>query len=570
MSSSSSAERKVLVVTSSPKHDERDIAINQLTQQLEAAGRFTLSVVRVTSNGVPALASLPDSGFDAVLILTDREDTLPAAHADALAKYVRGGAGLVVLHQAVETVAQHEALAGLVGAHKLSSSPTAFDFKVRFTNSAQESGHTIAVRCDEFDVHDELLAIEAPDDGTPFAVAHIDGKDTPVGFTRQADKGEVAYLALGGHPRAILNPHVVRMIERSLRHVCGEKFDTTIGVGIIGYGGAFNMGKVHSDSLNAQYGCKTVAVCDANPERVKQAKVELGDHIKTYTRYQDLLKDDKVDLVVIILPHNLHAEVCVAASKAGKHVVTEKPFSITIAEADAMIAAAKESGKMLSCFHNRRWDGDFRQMLSLVRSGEIGEVFHADAATGDWNQPNNWWRASKPVSGGILYDWGAHYIDWLLNIIPRRIESVSGVFHKHVWHNSSNEDYALVNIRFEGGASATVEQGQLTAVRRAGWRILGTEGGLTNAHPGAPVTMIQHRDGSRREVNLAQWKPNWHAYYQNVANHLIMGEPLIVTAEQARRTIGILELAERSHAEGGKPLPLPGEENFTPNYAWPI
>lgn len=561
---------QVLLLTGPDRHAAYDQAVARLTKQLESSGRFSVSVVSITSNGAPALANLPDSDFNVVLAMTGKTDALPESHAQGLAKFVEAGGGLVVMHRTAETVAQSESLRKLLDVTVGQASPTAFSFKIRFTPSAKEAGHNVAVRSDDFNIHDTLLAITPGEDADVFAVAHIDGRDTPVGLTQKAGKGYIAYLANGASPRALGNPNLVRMVERSIRHVCGETFDKTIGVGIIGYGGAFGMGKVHGEALNAQRGCKTVAVCDSDAARAKHARTELGDHIRTYTKYQDLLEDDKVDLVIVILPHNLHADVCIAASKAGKHVVTEKPFCITLEEADAMIAAAEEAGTMLSCFHNRRWDGDFRQMLSLVKAGEIGDIFHADAATGGWGEPNNWWRASKPVSGGVLYDWGAHYADWLLNFIPRRIESVSGVLHKHVWHNTSNEDYALVTIRFEGGVSATLEQGTLVAVHRAGWRILGTTGGLTNAGPGAPVTLIQHRDGSKRESKLDTWQPNWHSYYQNVANHLIMDEPLIVTAKQARRTIAIFELAEKSHAQGGQPLPLPGEEDYTPDYAWPI
>lgn len=564
------APHQILALTG-PGHDRPEhAAIKSWAAQLEATGRFAVSVVSITSNGAPALANLPDSDFHAVLALTGQADPLPPAHAQGLAKFVQAGGGLVTLHHAASTLSASESLAKLIGVNVTYASPTAFDFKVRFDAKAKDAGHTLAVRCDDFDIHDTLLAFEPDADAQTFAVAHIDGRDTPVGLTRKADKGHVASLALGGTAEALNSPNLFRIAERALRHVCGETFDKKIGVGIIGYGGAFGMGKVHGEALNNQLGCKTVAVCDTDAERTKHAKTELGDAIKTYTKYQDLLADDKVDLVIIILPHNLHAEVCIAASEAGKHVVTEKPFCITLNEADAMIAAADKAGTMLSCFHNRRWDGDFRQMLSLIKAGEIGDVFHADAATGGWHMPNNWWRASKPVSGGVLYDWGAHYVDWLLNFIPKRIESVSGILHKNTWHNTSNEDYALVTIRFEGGVSATLEQGQRVAVPRAGWRILGTEGGLSNDGPGGQVTLTKHAHGSRGEAKLDKWEPNWNSYYQNVANHLIMDEPLIVTAHQARRTIAIFDLAEKSHAQGGTPLPVPGEESFEPGYRWPI
>jgi len=562
--------KNILLLTGSERGSAAGRAAKHWAMQLESTGRFAVSVVSITTNGAPALANLAESDFSAVLAMTGPGEPLPEEHAQGLADFVKAGGGLVALAESAELLGAHPKLAGHLGVTVTPVAPDTFPYKVRLTDKAKADGHTAAVRVDDFEIEDRMFAVEAVKDAEVFAVSHIDGRDTPIGLSRDAQKGKAAYLACGASDAALASPHLLRMAERCLRHVCGEAFTKNIGVGIIGYGGAFNMGKIHGEALNNQRGCETVAVCDIDPERTKHAKDELGDHINVYTKYQDLLKDDRVDLVIVILPHNIHAEVCAAASNAGKHVVTEKPFCITLEEADAMIAAADKAGTMLSCFHNRRWDGDFRQMLSLIQHGEIGEVFHADAATGGWGPPNNWWRSSKPISGGSLYDWGAHYVDWLLNLIPRRIESVSGSLQNHLWHNTSNEDFAQVTIRFEGGVTATLEQGSLVAVGRAGWRILGTKGGLTNDGPGGPVSMVKHEHGSKHETKLTPWEPNWHSYYQNVANHLLMDEPLIVTADQARRTIGVFEMVEKSHEQGGAPLPIPGEDSYTPEYRWPI
>ena len=405
-----------------------------------------------------------------------------------------------------------------------------------------------------------VSAVSLTKNGAPAAMA----------YERTRGKGRTVYLAPGGALSALHHPHLQRLIERSLRHVCGAKYQKTIRAGILGYGGAFNMGLKHAESINAQHGMETVAVCDMDKARAAQAKSDLGDAIRTYTDMDDLLADDGVDLVVVILPHNIHAKACIAAAKAGKHVVTEKPFCLNVAEADEMIAAANEAGTMLSCFHNRRWDGDFLQMLQMLRTGAIGEAFHADASTGKYMMPRMWWRSNKAVSGGILWDWGAHYIDWLLNFFPKRIASVSAHLQKRHWHNVTNEDFGQVFIRFQDGTSATLEQGDLVAVPRAGWRVLGTHGGMTNAGPGKPVTLVQHIDGVRSESQLDPWKQQtWMNYYQNIANHLIMGERLVVTPEQARRVTGVLETAERSSEQGGKPLPVPHEDEYTPDYVQP-
>ena len=560
---------QILLVTGGESVEHQRKA-KRLTQILENAGRFNVSAVSVTSNGAPALASLPESQFDAVLLAVDHPGKIPAQHAKGLAQFVEQGGGLVALHRAAVSFNENSELNGLLGATVESGGEPVFEYPFNFAGPARDQAHPIAVRADDFTVRDAFLQVGAPDDATVFAVSHVAGAPVPIGYERAKGKGRVVYVMPGGHDAALANPHMQRVIERSLRHARGETYDRTIRAGILGYGGAFNMGQKHAEAINAQYGMETIAVCDVDPKRAAQAKQELSESIRTYHAMDELMSDDDVDLVVTILPHNLHAEACMAASKAGKHVVTEKPFCLTLDEADQMVNAARETNTMLSCFHNRRWDNDFLQMLQLIRDGELGDVFHADAGSGSWGMPRAWWRSSKAISGGVLYDWGAHYIDWLLNFIPKRIESVSGNLQKRYWHNVTNEDFAHVDIRFEDGTSATLEQGQLVAVRRAGWRVLGTLGGLTNNGPGGEVSLVQQHDGMQRQTALTPWKGNrWANFYQNVANHLIMGERLVVTPEQARRVIGVLELAERSSEQGGKPLSMPGEDQFEPDYVIP-
>jgi predicted dehydrogenase len=224
---------------------------------------------------------------------------------------------------------------------------------------------------------------------------------------------------------------------------------------VIGYGGAFNMGKAHAEWMN-KAGMTTVAACDVDPKRVAQA-VDDFPGIRTYTSVDDLLKDPEVDLCVVILPHNLHASVAIQCAEAGKHVIVEKPMCISVAEADAMIAAAEKSGVMLSIFHNRRHDGDFLTIRDLIQKGTIGEVFHLEACLGGYHQPGSWWRSSKEISGGAMFDWGAHMIDWILNLVPEEIVGVDGYYHKRRWVDVSNEDHTELSIRYASGANAKVE-----------------------------------------------------------------------------------------------------------------
>lgn len=312
---------------------------------------------------------------------------------------------------------------------------------------------------------------------------------------------------------------------------------------VIGYGGAFSMGKYHGEMINAA-GMKTVAACDIDPARMAIAATDFPG-IRTYTDVDALLDDPEVDLVIVILPHNMHAPIAVQAANKGKHVIVEKPMCISVAEADGMIGAAKTSGVMLSVFHNRRWDGDFMTIRSLIESGLIGDVFHIEAMMGSMRSPGNWWRSEKKTSGGAMFDWGAHIIDWVLHLIPKQVVGVDGYFQKLRWFEHTNEDHTELAIRFEGGANATVEISNLAAASKDRWRILGTKGAIV-MHSWDKIEVTVDHAGYMAKFEPQMMKTNQQAYYDNIAGHLMRGEDLVVKPEEARRIIAVIEAAEAS------------------------
>jgi hypothetical protein len=194
----------------------------------------------------------------------------------------------------------------------------------------------------------------------------------------------------------------------------------------------------------------------------------------------------------------------------------------------------------------------------IIDRGLLGEVFHVECFTGGYERPRFWWRSDKMISGGALYDWGAHFTDWILRLFNKKVTQVSGFFHKRLWRHVTNEDATQAILRFEGGEAADLQQSTLAAVARPKWRILGTLGGLV-ADGGDTVDVTSYASGVKFEGRIPA-KPTYgcQEYYRNIADHLLMGEPLAVTAEQAREVIAVIETAERSSAEG-RSLPLPGE-----------
>ena len=314
---------------------------------------------------------------------------------------------------------------------------------------------------------------------------------------------------------------------------------------VIGYGAAFNMGKAHANMMGDTEGIACVAICDIDPARTEAAKADFPG-VSTYNRVEELLTNADVDLVVNVLPHHLHCSVAVQSLKAGKHVIVEKPMCITIAEANEMIHTAKENTRMLSVHHNRRWDADFWTLRELVKSSVIGQVFSVEMWGGGYGKPNpDWWRSVKAISGGAFYDWGAHYLDWLLNVLGEKMINVTGFYQTNpVWDDITNEDHVQAIIRFASGAVANVQTSTIARVGAPLWKLLGTHGAIISEDKQFKV--LSEVEGQPAEQTVGYHGRPGPTYYENIVAHLNDGESLIVTPESARRVIAILELAEKS------------------------
>jgi predicted dehydrogenase len=334
----------------------------------------------------------------------------------------------------------------------------------------------------------------------------------------------------------------------------------TIRGAVIGYGGAFNMGKSHANHMR-RVGFEFVAACDLDPSRMEQAQADFPG-IRTFTSVDELLAEPDIDLVTVITPHNTHAMLAEKVLRSGKHCILEKPMCIRADDADRLVKLAKAQGRMLSVYHNRRWDGWYLTVKHLIEQDLLGDIFHIEMYMGGYNAPRGWWRDNKEISGGAFYDWGAHYIDYLLGLVPGKIRSVRGFVHKRVWHEMTNEDQVDSIIQFENGAVAFVQISSIARAGKARFRILGTKGAVEL--PGTKsgyLPLYRDVDGKNTLTEVEMLKDRHGDYYDNIADHLLNGAELIVKPEEARRVISIIETTEKS-AQQGRELPVPFEEEL--------
>ncbi len=325
----------------------------------------------------------------------------------------------------------------------------------------------------------------------------------------------------------------------------------TIRGAVIGYGAAFNMGKAHANMMQHTDGIECVAVCDIDPERTAAAKEDFPG-IRTYNSVDELNADEGVNIIANVLPHSFHCSTTVKSLKAGKHVIVEKPMCVTTVEATEMISTAEENGVTLSVHHNRRWDADFWTLRELVHSGIIGKIFNVEMWGGGYGKPDpNWWRSVKSISGGQFYDWGAHYLDWLLNVLDTPMINVTGFYQPNlVWDDITNEDHVQAIIRFAGGevvadgAMANVQMSNIAKIGGPRWKLLGSHGAIISENGAFKVQ--SEVKGKPKEQTVSYHGRPGPSYYENIVAHLNDGTPLIVTPESARRVIAIMDLAEKS------------------------
>jgi predicted dehydrogenase len=185
----------------------------------------------------------------------------------------------------------------------------------------------------------------------------------------------------------------------------------SLRVGLIGYGYA---GKTfHAPLICGVPGLELVAVASRDPARVHAdfpAAEVLADP-------QALLHRADIDLVVIASPNDSHFTLARAALAAGRHVVVDKPFTLTLSEARELGALAHARHRLLSVFHNRRWDGDFLTLRELVAQGTLGRIAHLESAFDRFRPAvRARWRESATPGGGLWFDLGPHLLDQTLQL----------------------------------------------------------------------------------------------------------------------------------------------------------
>jgi len=252
----------------------------------------------------------------------------------------------------------------------------------------------------------------------------------------------------------------------------------TINVGIIGFG---RIGAEHAHWIAATRDLRAVAVVDPTPARRALAETR---GLRAYAELEPLLADPSIDAVLVASPTAMHFEHATRALAAGKHVMIEKPMALDLPQARQLVHDARWRNRVLSVFHNRRWDIDYLTVKDAIGAQTLGRIINVESRICQWAscvgpaarewRPN--WRNEAEFGGGGLYDWGSHLIDQLWRLLwPAKPLRVFAQLRGNVWSRDC-DDFARVVIDFDSGAVGLVEINTTTTRPLPRWHIDGTAG----------------------------------------------------------------------------------------------
>jgi len=227
-----------------------------------------------------------------------------------------------------------------------------------------------------------------------------------------------------------------------------------LGFGVIGCG---RIAPKHTESIKEINEAELIAVCDIVPQRAQEFSRKYK--AEAYLDYREMLKREDIDIVTIATPSGDHAEIGIAAARAGKHVMVEKPMAMTLKDADRLIEACRENGVKLAVIHQNRFNKSVKILRNALEAGRFGKLTHGQASI-RWNRSQEYydqapWRGTKLQDGGVLMNQSIHNID-LLQWMLGPAESVFG-YTTTALRKIEMEDVAGAVIKFKNGAIGLIE-----------------------------------------------------------------------------------------------------------------
>ena len=339
--------------------------------------------------------------------------------------------------------------------------------------------------------------------------------------------------------------------------------DQQIKVGIAGQGrSGWGIHARLLEPLDQLY--KIVAVADRLADRRQEAAARFG--CRAYDNLASMLQDSEVELVVNSLPSHLHPSGSIEALQAGKHVVCEKPMAARVADADAMIDAAAQAGRVLTVFQNYRYDPDFQKVQEVIASGVLGRIVMIRMAWQGFGR--RWdWQTLQKYDGGTLNNTGPHPLDMALQLFGPSKPEVFCHLERTLTLGDA-EDHVKLVLHGPDAPMIDLEITSACAYAQNPWLVMGTQGTLNGTRRALQWKYMDPAQLEPREVDVrptpdrsynreqiewteGSWDRSEHTgpghtgFYLDLYETIRHGKPLAITPESVRRQVEVLEECHR-------------------------
>lgn len=278
--------------------------------------------------------------------------------------------------------------------------------------------------------------------------------------------------------------------------------------------------------------------------------------------------------MIIAVPNNFHKDLSITCLRHGKCVICEKPVTMNAAELEEVMAVAAETGRLFTVHQNRRWDRDYAMIKRILADGTIGTPYFIESRVQGSRGNMVGWRGHKINGGGMLYDWGVHLIDQLMDLIPSPVVSVTA--HLVNLFSDQVDDNIKLLLGFENGVSALVEVSTNCFINLPRWHMSCSDGtaviedwwcngkivklntdaemewgdDIVYTAAGPTRTMAPRPAQTTAQLPLPDLQSDCADYYGNVIRAMEGREELIVKPEQALRVMKVIDLAFASQEQG--------------------
>jgi scyllo-inositol 2-dehydrogenase (NADP+) len=336
-------------------------------------------------------------------------------------------------------------------------------------------------------------------------------------------------------------------------------------LGLMGYGFA---GATFHAPVIARSGRTELAVIATSQAERARADYPDAESVDIVPDFDALIARNDIACIVIATPNDTHVALARRALEAGKHVVVDKPVTLSGADAHALARLATQRGLLFAPFHNRRWDGDFMTLRALIADGALGRVTHFESHFDRFRPviPKRW-REEAAHGGGLLFDLGPHLIDQVLALFGAP-QSMSATVRQQR-DNAQVPDYVHLQLHY-ADKEVVLHASALSALPPPRFTVHGTRGsylingldvqedqlkaGLRPGDAGFgknPPGWLRQVDGERDyQGEHATLDGDYAGFYRALADTLLDGKVFPVPAQDAVDVMAIIDLALHSDAEG--------------------